>query len=80
MKLLTEWVKPSGARLMLNDEDATVEQAEKNGWIRYSETEEGLAAAKEFLAAQVAQAESTVNAAKAKQKGKPGPKPKQPQD
>lgn len=72
MDLLTEWVKPSGARLMLNDEDATVNQAEKLGWKRFSETEEGLAAAEKFLAAQVAQAKATV--AKAKQK--PGPKPK----
>ena len=66
MNLLTEWVKPSGSRLMLNEEPATIEHAEKMGWTRFSETEEGLSAAKEFLAAQVAQAENTINAAKEK--------------
>ncbi len=68
MDLLTEWVKPSGARLMLNDEEATVEEAKSLGWKRFSETPEGLAAAKEFLAAQVEQAEATVAAAKPEQK------------
>lgn len=68
MSLLTEWVKPNGVRVELNDEEATVEHAQKMGWKPYSETPEGIAEAEETLAAKERRAEETVKAAKAKQK------------
>ena len=64
MNLLTEWVKPSGARLELNDEEATVAQARKNGWLLFAETPEGIAEAEEILAERERRAEATVKAAK----------------
>ena len=67
MKLLTEWVKPSGVKLELNDDKGNVEYARSLGWELYSETEEGLAEAKEFLAEQTRRAQATVDAAEAKQ-------------
>ncbi len=63
MELLTEWIKPSGVKVELNDSEASVEFAKKNGWKQYSETKEGLAEAQEILAAREMRAEATVAAA-----------------
>ena len=68
MDLPTEWVKPSGARLMLNNEEATTERAEKLGWKRFSGTAEGIAEAEEILMARELRAEATVEAAEAAKK------------
>lgn len=70
MNLLTEWVKPSGARVQLNDAESTVETAIELGWVRFSETPEGIKEAEEFLAAQVKKAEDTVKAAAKAEKTK----------
>jgi len=67
MNLLTEWQKPSGMRVELNDEEATVEMARKLGWVPFADTEEGLAEAKEILAEKERRAEETVNAAEQNQ-------------
>ena len=66
MDLPTVWVKKSGLKIELNNAEANVEYAENAGWVRYSETPEGIQEAKDFLAAQTAQAEATVSAAKQK--------------
>lgn len=63
MDLPTEWVKPSGLTMLLNNEEATIEYAESQGWLRYSETEEGLAEAKAILEERERRAEATVAAA-----------------
>lgn len=73
MNLLTEWVKPSGTRIELNDEEATVDQARKLGWIPFAETPEGLAEAEAILAERERRAEATVAAAN---KDKPADIPK----
>ena len=70
MNLLTEWVKPSGARIELNDEEANIEAARKLGWKLYSETPEGIAEAEEILAEKERRAQATIDAAKEKGKGK----------
>ncbi len=66
MNLLTEWVKPSGTRIELNDEDATVEAARKMKWVPFSETPDGIAEAEAILAEKERRAEATVKAAKQK--------------
>ena len=40
---MSKWVKQSGDIIVLNDEAATVEAAEKLGWIEYDQTEKGIA-------------------------------------
>ena len=64
MDLLTEWVKPSGVRVMLNDDEANIEHAKEAGWKRYDETKEGIAEAEEVLFARELRAENAVAAAK----------------
>ena len=64
MNLLTEWIKPSGVRVMLNDAEANIEHAKELGYKRYDETPEGIADAEEILAARELRAESAVAAAK----------------
>ncbi len=64
MELLTEWLKPSGVKVLLNDEEQTVEYAKKEGWKRFSETGEGLAEAQAILAERERRAEAAVLAAK----------------
>jgi len=68
MDLLTEWVKPNGVRVFLNDEELTIEEAVKNKWSRFSDTAEGIAEAEEILVARELRAEATVEAAKAAEK------------
>lgn len=63
MSLLTEWIKPNGVRVELNDEEATVEMARKLKWVPFSETEGGLAEAKVILAEKERRAQATVDAA-----------------
>lgn len=64
MNLLTEWVKPNGSRIMLNDAEATVEHAESLKWKRFDETEEGLAEASQLLSAREDRAEAAIAAQK----------------
>lgn len=64
MNLLTEWVKPSGKRINLNEEEATVEMAKKLNWKRYDETPDGIAEAEEILIARELRAETAVAAAR----------------
>lgn len=66
MKLLTEWVKPSGTRIELNDEEANVEMARSLKWVLFSETPEGIAEAEEILAEKERRAQATLDAAKEK--------------
>ena len=75
MQLLTEWIKPSGVKIELNDSEASTEFAKKNGWKLYGDTKEGLAEAQEILAAREMRAEATVAAAQAGEaprRGRPG--------
>jgi len=67
---LTEWIKPSGVRVMLNDEEGAIEYAKGDGWKRYDETKEGLAEAEEILVARELRAENAVAAAKEQEPGK----------
>lgn len=62
MQLLTEWIKPSGVKIELNDSESSVEFAKKNGWKLYGDTKEGLAEAEEFLAAREERAKAIVAA------------------
>ena len=64
MNLLTEWVKPNGNRLKLNNEEETIEQAKKLGWKPFDGTPEGIAEAEEVLVARELRAELAVEAAK----------------
>ena len=74
MKLLTEWIKPNGVKIELNDSEASTEHAKKNGWKLYGDTKEGLAEAEEFLAAREARAKAIVAAStntEAPRRGRP---------
>jgi len=63
MANLTEWVKPNGMRLEINDAEATIEHARKAGWLPYDETDEGIAEAEAILEAKEKRAAATLKKA-----------------
>ena len=64
MPQLTEWIKPNGSKVDLNDTEASVAYATKAGWKPYGETTAGVDEARALLAAREIRAEAVVLAAK----------------